>query len=197
MLKCDRDGRGSAGGKDDLESPAPGGGVKSSASSASEASKAASDKIRQKEEELKLQEEEELQLALALSRSEAEHKEKERSSRAAASSSATAAAAAANRSFTSPVKENSGVGGVGVKMAEMEDPELARYLNRSYWEQRQQAVDKELLRPDAESLLHQQPLHQPSAPVTIVAAAAANNSASVVSKVSLEVRFVDFRSDSD
>lgn len=196
MLKCDRDGRGSAGGKDDLESPAPGGGVKSSASSASEASKAASDKIRQKEEELKLQEEEELQLALALSRSEAEHKEKERSSRAAASSSA---AAAANRSFTSPVKENSGVGGVGVKMAEMEDPELARYLNRSYWEQRQQAVDKELLRPDAESLLHQQPLHQPSAPVTIVAvaAAAANNSASVVSKVSLEVRFVDFRSDSD
>nr|CAG4640827.1 EOG090X05AE [Eulimnadia texana] len=76
------------------------------------------------EEELKLQEEEDLQLALALSRSEAEVKEKEKLKNKVST-----------LNFTSPVKQESSV---KATPAENVDPELARYLNRSYWEQKQQ-----------------------------------------------------------
>ena len=109
-----------------------------------------------KEEELKLQEEEDLQLAIALSRSEAEHKDKERGKPPLSS-----------RSYASPVKESP------TKVpasAEIDDPELARYLNRSYWEQKQQQ-EKDLPREKEKSLsINDSPLshHHPSAPVTSV-----------------------------
>nr|CAG4636976.1 EOG090X05AE [Ceriodaphnia reticulata] len=95
-----------------------------------------------KEEELKLQEEEELQLAIALSRSEVEHKKESGKMHTP-------------RTYSSPVKENPSS---KVTAAEIEDPELARYLNRSYWEQKQQ--EKDSREKDTETSIY------PSAPVT-------------------------------
>jgi len=149
--------------KDDLDSPQG----KSGANSA----EAKLEKSR-KEEELKLQEEEELQLAIALSRSEAEHKDKERTKSAPAQSSRS--------SYGSPVKQES----PSVKMttaSEIDDPELARYLNRSYWEQRQQQ-EKENIRIDRaerdkekEKSTNESMMHHPSAPVTTAVVSSPNN----------------------
>lgn len=93
--------------------------------------KEASDKKSAEE----LQEEEELQLALALSKSEAENKEKEKLR-------ATSSLLGGNwRQSSSPTPPSTSPGGTSpvnpVKDQDM-DPELARYLNRSYWEQQQQ-----------------------------------------------------------
>lgn len=97
-----------------------------------------------KEEELKLQEEEELQLALALSQSEIEHKKQTGKTHT-------------QRTYSSPVKESQPS---KVTASEIEDPELARYLNRSYWEQKQQ--EKDSREKDVEVPIY------PSAPVTAV-----------------------------
>ena len=51
--------------------------------------------------------------------------------------------------------------------AEIEDPELARYLNRSYWEQKQQ--EKESREKDTEPSIY------PSAPVTAAAPLSPSN----------------------
>ncbi|GIY88146.1 hepatocyte growth factor-regulated tyrosine kinase substrate [Caerostris extrusa] len=71
-----------------------------------------------------LKEEEDLQLALALSQSEAETKEKQKSSKSSIYSYA-------------PAPEESTVPSVEKKVSPV-DSELDRYLNRSYWETRQQ-----------------------------------------------------------
>ncbi|XP_054284785.1 hepatocyte growth factor-regulated tyrosine kinase substrate-like isoform X1 [Macrosteles quadrilineatus] len=77
---------------------------------------------RKSEDELK--EEEELQLALALSQSEAEHKEKHKTTRSLTPTSRT-------KSYSPPpVRQEV------ISPPIEEDPELARYLNRSYWENR-------------------------------------------------------------
>lgn len=83
------------------------------------------------EEELK--EEEELQLALALSKSEAEEKEKRKNK---------------NSKSLVKVKQFSPPPTDPIPGGEEElEPELARYLNRSYWEQRQQLSE----RPDMQN----------------------------------------------
>lgn len=75
--------------------------------------------------EQELQEEEDLQLAIALSKSEAENKEKEklRATSTILANSATHPPAVSS----APAMESSSL---------ESDPDLARYLNRSYWEQR-------------------------------------------------------------
>nr|CAG4649297.1 EOG090X05AE [Scapholeberis mucronata] len=104
-----------------------------------------------KEEELKLQEEEELQLAIALSRSEVEHKKDSSKSHTP-------------RTYSSPETPSS-----KVTASEIDDPELARYLNRSYWEQKQQ--EKEFSREKEPEV----PIY-PSAPVTTAAPMSPSNS---------------------
>ncbi|GLH09645.1 Hepatocyte growth factor-regulated tyrosine kinase substrate [Gryllus bimaculatus] len=84
---------------------------------------------RRTEEELR--EEEELQLALALSKSEAEHKEKEKKRTTSALMSNAAAVRA--KQYSPPLPTRSSPEPTEEDM----DPELARYLNRSYWEKRQ------------------------------------------------------------
>ncbi|XP_071445048.1 hepatocyte growth factor-regulated tyrosine kinase substrate [Hetaerina americana] len=79
------------------------------------------------EEELK--EEEELQLALALSKSEAEEKEKRKNK--------NSKSLVKVKNFSPPPADNAPSG------EEELDPELSRYLNRSYWEQRQQLSDRQ------------------------------------------------------
>ncbi|XP_070581327.1 hepatocyte growth factor-regulated tyrosine kinase substrate-like [Ptychodera flava] len=77
--------------------------------------------------ELELQEEEDLQLAMALSLDEAENRErirKDKQTTSATSSSTSASSSLYSSSVTSTSQS-----------ADM-DPELARYLNRSYWEQK-------------------------------------------------------------
>ncbi|KAK8734099.1 hypothetical protein OTU49_006016 [Cherax quadricarinatus] len=92
-----------------------------------------------KKSEEELQEEEELQLAIALSRSEAENKEKEKLR--ATSSLLGGNWRQPSPAPASPAPQNS-------QDKEDMDPELARYLNRSYWEQQQQQQ-------------HQHPIPQP------------------------------------
>lgn len=80
-----------------------------------------------KKSEEELQEEEELQLAIALSRSEAENKEKEKLR--------ATSTILGNWRQTSPTPASPAPQPAQDK--EDMDPELARYLNRSYWEQQQ------------------------------------------------------------
>ncbi|XP_074648717.1 hepatocyte growth factor-regulated tyrosine kinase substrate-like isoform X2 [Tubulanus polymorphus] len=91
--------------------------------------------------EQELQEEEELQLALALSKSEAETKEKERE-RLRQNYSLYSASPEKNRSV-SPASGQSSVNTTNMTPAfdtsDM-DPELARYLNRNYWENKRVEV---------------------------------------------------------
>ncbi|GAB6026689.1 hypothetical protein CHUAL_013200 [Chamberlinius hualienensis] len=81
--------------------------------------------------EQELQEEEDLQLAIALSKSDAENKVKEklRATTAILSNSSHPEPVVSS----APTMENSSFDS---------DPELARYLNRNYWEQRQQTDTK-------------------------------------------------------
>lgn len=90
---------------------------------------------RKSEDELR--EEEELQLALALSKSEAEHKEKEKK-RSTSAMMGPGISSRAKQYSPPPVADNAGsVPNQQQTLPEEDvDPELARYLNRSYWEQR-------------------------------------------------------------
>ncbi|XP_078231082.1 hepatocyte growth factor-regulated tyrosine kinase substrate isoform X4 [Callithrix jacchus] len=94
-----------------------------------------------KRDETALQEEEELQLALALSQSEAEEKERLRqkstyTSYPKAEPAPSASSAPPTSSlYSSPVNSSA-------PLAEDIDPELARYLNRNYWEKKQEEARK-------------------------------------------------------
>nr|XP_035157985.2 hepatocyte growth factor-regulated tyrosine kinase substrate isoform X3 [Callithrix jacchus] len=94
-----------------------------------------------KRDETALQEEEELQLALALSQSEAEEKERLRqkstyTSYPKAEPAPSASSAPPTSSlYSSPVNSSA-------PLAEDIDPELARYLNRNYWEKKQEEACK-------------------------------------------------------
>ncbi|KAM5135290.1 hepatocyte growth factor-regulated tyrosine kinase substrate isoform 2-T2 [Mantella aurantiaca] len=93
-----------------------------------------------KRDESALQEEEELQLAIALSQSEAEEKERVKQKNTygmypkADPTPVTSSAPPANTLYSSV---NS-----SAPLAEEIDPELARYLNRNYWEKKQEEVRK-------------------------------------------------------
>ncbi|XP_035890148.1 hepatocyte growth factor-regulated tyrosine kinase substrate isoform X4 [Phyllostomus discolor] len=90
-----------------------------------------------KRDETALQEEEELQLALALSQSEAEEKERMRQKSTytaypkAEPTPVASSAPPASSLYSSPVNSSA-------PLAEDMDPELARYLNRNYWEKKQE-----------------------------------------------------------
>ncbi|XP_010616924.1 hepatocyte growth factor-regulated tyrosine kinase substrate isoform X1 [Fukomys damarensis] len=94
-----------------------------------------------KRDETALQEEEELQLALALSQSEAEEKERLRQKSTytahpkAEPSPLASSAPPASSLYSSPVNSSA-------PLAEDIDPELARYLNRNYWEKKQEEARK-------------------------------------------------------
>lgn len=82
-----------------------------------------------------LQEEEDLQLAIALSKSEAETKDKSRSKLGNLNNSTYSSLPSSMKSDSGLRKESGGGGSNGEGP---ENSELARYLNRSYWEQKQQ-----------------------------------------------------------
>lgn len=94
-----------------------------------------------KRDETALQEEEELQLALALSQSEAEEKERMRQKSTytahpkAEPTPMASSAPPAGGLYSSPVNSSA-------PLAEDIDPELARYLNRNYWEKKQEEARK-------------------------------------------------------
>lgn len=94
-----------------------------------------------KRDEAALQEEEELQLAIALSQSEAEEKERMRQKTSysmypkADPTPVTSSAPPVSTLYTSTVSSSA-------PSAEEVDPELARYLNRTYWEKKQEDARK-------------------------------------------------------
>ncbi|XP_067164758.1 hepatocyte growth factor-regulated tyrosine kinase substrate isoform X1 [Apteryx mantelli] len=94
-----------------------------------------------KRDETALQEEEELQLAIALSQSEAEEKERMRQKTTysmypkAEPTPVTSSAPPVSTLYSPPVNSSA-------PLAEDIDPELARYLNRNYWEKKQEEARK-------------------------------------------------------
>ncbi|XP_028311385.1 hepatocyte growth factor-regulated tyrosine kinase substrate isoform X2 [Gouania willdenowi] len=94
-----------------------------------------------KKDETALQEEEELQLAIALSQSEAEEKERMRQKNSyslypkADPTPVTSSAPPVSTLYTPPVNSSA-------PSAEDVDPEFARYLNRTYWEKKQEEARK-------------------------------------------------------
>ena len=91
--------------------------------------------------EREIQEEEELQLALALSQSEAESKEREQRSRSLSASSTPYGSVYGGmnsklnqKNSSSPKKLESSV--KSLSSNSIDDPELSRYLNRDFWEQK-------------------------------------------------------------
>uniref|UniRef100_A0A8C2KW74 Hepatocyte growth factor-regulated tyrosine kinase substrate n=1 Tax=Cyprinus carpio TaxID=7962 RepID=A0A8C2KW74_CYPCA len=94
-----------------------------------------------KRDEAALQEEEELQLAIALSQSEAEEKERKKHKNTYSAypkvdpTPVTSSAPPASTLYSSPMNSSA-------PSAEDVDPELARYLNRTYWEKKQEEVRK-------------------------------------------------------
>uniref|UniRef100_A0A4W3JYU3 Hepatocyte growth factor-regulated tyrosine kinase substrate n=1 Tax=Callorhinchus milii TaxID=7868 RepID=A0A4W3JYU3_CALMI len=123
-----------------------------------------------KRDEAALQEEEELQLAIALSQSEAEEKERMRQKSTYSMypktdpAPATSSAPPGSSVLYSPPMNSS------APSAEEIDPELARYLNRNYWEKKQEEVRKSPTPsapvPVVESI--SQPVETHPAPVTVV-----------------------------
>ncbi|XP_034936186.1 hepatocyte growth factor-regulated tyrosine kinase substrate [Chelonus insularis] len=102
---------------------------------------------RKTEEELR--EEEELQLALALSQSEAEQKEKEK--KRVTNSYKTNFTSISRTTYSPP--PSPGPSPSKIQEEEVTDPELAKYLNRQFWEQRQIANEENAggSRPDVTS----------------------------------------------
>uniref|UniRef100_A0A671MV67 Hepatocyte growth factor-regulated tyrosine kinase substrate n=1 Tax=Sinocyclocheilus anshuiensis TaxID=1608454 RepID=A0A671MV67_9TELE len=113
-------------------------------------------------DEAALQEEEELQLAIALSQSEAEEKERMRQKNTysaypkADPTPVTSSAPPVSTLYSSPVNSSA-------PSAEDVDPELARYLNRTYWEKKQEEVRKSPTpsAPAPVSLAEPVPISQP------------------------------------
>ncbi|XP_043280709.1 hepatocyte growth factor-regulated tyrosine kinase substrate [Venturia canescens] len=94
-----------------------------------------------------LQEEEELHLAIALSQSEAEQKEKEK--KRATSAVKTSSSPIARTTHSPTLSPNASPS--RVRDEESDNPELAKYLNRKYWEQRQSMIEEHSSRPDVTS----------------------------------------------
>lgn len=123
--------------------------------------KQSADRPRGKTEE-ELAEEEQLQLALAISESEAEAKEREKgkTNYSALSHQSATVSSSSPETEKGEKKEVMSVGGVKLGGLEQEDPELSRYLDRNYWEQRHgQGRDEETTGAKAPSPF------QPSAPI--------------------------------
>uniref|UniRef100_A0A8C4TTV6 Hepatocyte growth factor-regulated tyrosine kinase substrate n=1 Tax=Erpetoichthys calabaricus TaxID=27687 RepID=A0A8C4TTV6_ERPCA len=125
-----------------------------------------------KRDEAALQEEEELQLAIALSQSEAEEKERMRQKNSystypkADPTPVTSSAPPVSTLYSSPVNSSA-------PAAEEIDPELARYLNRNYWEKKQEEVRKSPTpsapAPMTDPVIVSQPVDtQPGPPINIV-----------------------------
>ncbi|XP_072882425.1 hepatocyte growth factor-regulated tyrosine kinase substrate isoform X4 [Hemitrygon akajei] len=122
-----------------------------------------------KRDEAALQEEEELQLAIALSQSEAEEKERMRQKGTYPMypkpdpTPVTSSAPPVSSLYSSPVNSSA-------PTAEEVDPELARYLNRTYWEKKQEEVRKSPTPSAPVSVVESvtQPVETHPAPVTIV-----------------------------
>ncbi|KAF3846262.1 hypothetical protein F7725_003340 [Dissostichus mawsoni] len=114
-----------------------------------------------KRDEAALQEEEELQMAIALSQSEAEEKERMRHKSSysmypkADPTPVTSSAPPVSTLYTSPVNSSA-------PSAEDVDPELARYLNRTYWEKKQEEARKSPT-PSAPAPV---PLAEPAPPIS-------------------------------
>ncbi|XP_012230194.2 hepatocyte growth factor-regulated tyrosine kinase substrate isoform X1 [Linepithema humile] len=100
---------------------------------------------RKTEEELR--EEEELNLAIALSQSEAEQKEKEKKR---ATSALKSNPTPVSRTVYSP-PPSPGPSPLRVQEDDEFEPELAKYLNRKYWEQRQTVSEEHGTRTDVTS----------------------------------------------
>lgn len=113
---------------------------------------------RKSEDELK--EEEELQLALALSQSEAEHKEKEKKTRHVddffSSKKSQNRTQSPQRASTVPDDFTTGA-----------HPEMARYLNRQYWDAKADAVDHRSLNSSGGAISPSAPVPTPSPASTI------------------------------
>ncbi|XP_033897253.3 hepatocyte growth factor-regulated tyrosine kinase substrate-like isoform X6 [Acipenser ruthenus] len=123
-----------------------------------------------KRDEAALQEEEELQLAIALSQSEAEEKDRMKPTYSvypkADPTPVTSSAPPVSTLYTSPVNSSA-------PAAEEIDPELARYLNRTYWEKKQEEVRKSPTPsapvPVAEPITISQPVEaHPAPPINVV-----------------------------
>ncbi|XP_069785782.1 hepatocyte growth factor-regulated tyrosine kinase substrate isoform X2 [Narcine bancroftii] len=122
-----------------------------------------------KRDEAALQEEEELQLAIALSQSEAEEKERMRQKNTYSMypktepTPVTSSAPPVSSLYSSPVNSSA-------PTAEEIDPELARYLNRNYWEKKQEEVRKSPTPSAPVSVVETvaQPADTHPAPVTVV-----------------------------
>jgi len=132
--------------------------------------------------EAELKEEEDLALALAISQSEAEEKEREKGRRGSGAPYVSSPSTSSNPTATSSSssdRESSEKGVVGEKNPtakkvsnmkptfEQEDPELARYLDRNYWEQRHGGLSKEDVTMEETGNLHNKSPSpfQPSAPI--------------------------------
>lgn len=121
-----------------------------------------------KKTEQEIQEEEELQLALALSQSEEETKAKERERMRSNYSlyGGSKEVRSSSPKAVMPQQNNVTVSAPMVDTADM-DPELARYLNRNYWQQR------------SEDVKATPAVTQPSAPVAISEAKVTTNTAKI------------------
>ncbi|KAK2575127.1 hypothetical protein KPH14_008846 [Odynerus spinipes] len=100
---------------------------------------------RKTEDEIR--EEEDLQLAIALSQSEAEQKEREKKR---ATNALKSNAISVSRATYSP-PPSPGPSPSRLQDEDEIDPELAKYLNRRYWEQRQTAIEEHSARTDVTS----------------------------------------------
>ncbi|GCC20398.1 hypothetical protein chiPu_0018957 [Chiloscyllium punctatum] len=122
-----------------------------------------------KRDEAALQEEEELQLAIALSQSEAEEKERMRQKNTYSMypktdpTPVTSSAPPVSSLYSSPVNSSA-------PTAEEIDPELARYLNRNYWEKKQEEVRKSPTPSAPVSVVESvtQPIETQTTPVAVV-----------------------------
>uniref|UniRef100_A0A673NI53 Hepatocyte growth factor-regulated tyrosine kinase substrate n=1 Tax=Sinocyclocheilus rhinocerous TaxID=307959 RepID=A0A673NI53_9TELE len=119
-----------------------------------------------KRDEAALQEEEELQLAIALSQSEAEEKARMRQKNTysaypkADPTPVTSSAPPVSTLYSSPVNSSA-------PSAEDVDPELARYLNRTYWEKKQEEVRKSPTPSAPAPVSLAEPIPTPSAPAPV------------------------------
>lgn len=100
---------------------------------------------RKTEDEIR--EEEDLQLAIALSQSEAEQKEREKKR---ATNALKSTPVSVSRATYSP-PPSPGPSPSRLQDEDEIDPELAKYLNRRYWEQRQTAIEEHSARTDVTS----------------------------------------------
>ncbi|XP_043671933.1 hepatocyte growth factor-regulated tyrosine kinase substrate [Vespula pensylvanica] len=100
---------------------------------------------RKTEDEIR--EEEDLQLAIALSQSEAEQKEREK--KRATNALKSNAVSVSKTTYSPPPSPGPSLS--RIQDEEEIDPELAKYLNRRYWEQRQTAIEEHSARTDVTS----------------------------------------------